>query len=306
MVTRTEKNKKKRKIINKEQQKEKRDKRLKIIFKIFVIITLILTCMYITLRYIGNLGLFIKENSIINEKIPDNFHGIKIIHFTDLHYGTTVDTKRLKEIKNKINNLEPDIIVFTGDLIDRHYSITNKESEEVKTLLNEMTATLGKYAVQGNHDKNNFDNIMKDTDFIVLNNSYDLIYKDNTIPILITGIGSSTLNNTDIDKAFYYFNEEGSNKDIFTISIMHEPDNIDEIKEKYNVDLALAGHSHNGQIRLPFTPALFKVKGAQKYYEATYTINNTKLFISGGIGTSKYPFRLFDHPSINLIRLRNH
>ena len=45
-----------------------------------------------------------------------------------------------------------------------------------------MTATLGKYAVQGNHDKNNFDNIMKDTDFITLDNSYDLIYKDDNIP----------------------------------------------------------------------------------------------------------------------------
>ncbi len=306
MVSRTEKNKKKRKIINKETQKEKREKSLKRIMKIFIIVVIILTCMYVTLRYIGNLGLFVKESSVVSEKLPENFHGIKIIHFTDLHYGTTVDTERLKEIKNKINKLNPDIIIFTGDLVDRHYSITSKEIEEVKILLNEMTAALGKYAVQGNHDKKNFDNIMKDTDFITLDNSYDLIYKDDNNPILITGIGSSTLNNTDIDKAFHYFAEEGSNKDIFTISIMHEPDNIDEIKEKYNVDIALAGHSHNGQVRLPFIPALVKVKGAQKYYEATYTIDNTKLFISGGIGTSKYPFRLFDHPSINLIRLRNH
>ena len=276
MVSRTEKNKKKRKIINKETQKEKREKSLKRIMKIFIIVVIILTCMYVTLRYIGNLGLFVKESSVVSEKLPENFHGIKIIHFTDLHYGTTVDTERLKEIKNKINKLNPDIIIFTGDLVDRHYSITSKEIEEVKILLNEMTAALGKYAVQGNHDKKNFDNIMKDTDFITLDNSYDLIYKDDNNPILITGIGSSTLNNTDIDKAFHHFAEEGSNKDIFTISIMHEPDNIDEIKEKYNVDIALAGHSHNGQVRLPFIPALVKVKGAQKYYEATYTIDNTK------------------------------
>lgn len=306
MLSRTEKNKDKRKKIDKEKNKEKRERRTKIIFKILLVLAIVLISMYITLRYIGNLGLFIKESAVINNKVTDSFHGIKIVQFTDLHYGTTVDTKRLEEIKNKINNLNPDIIVFTGDLVDRHYSITKKEAEEVKTLLTEMKATLGKYAVQGNHDKNNFDNIMKDTDFIVLDNSYDLIYKDDNNPILITGIGSSTLNNTDIDKAFYYFTDEASNKEIFTIAIMHEPDNIDEMLEKYNVDLAFAGHSHNGQIRLPFTPALVKVKGAKKYYEATYTINNTKLFISGGIGTSKYPFRLFNHPSINLIRIRNH
>ena len=237
MLSRTEKNKDKRKKIDKEKNKEKRERRTKIIFKILLVLAIVLISMYITLRYIGNLGLFIKESAVINNKVTDSFHGIKIVQFTDLHYGTTVDTKRLEEIKNKINNLNPDIIVFTGDLVDRHYSITKKESEEVKTLLTEMKATLGKYAVQGNHDKNNFDNIMKDTDFIVLDNSYDLIYKDDNNPILITGIGSSTLNNTDIDKAFYYFTDEASNKEIFTIAIMHEPDNIDEMLEKYNVDL---------------------------------------------------------------------
>lgn len=306
MVSRTEKNESKRKKIIKEEHKEKRDRVLAITFKVIIWIFVIFALLFIILRYVGNYGLVVKENSLVYEKLPESFHGIKVVQFSDLHYGTTVDSKKLKTIVKKINNIKPDIIVFTGDLIDKNYSISTSEQEEVKELLNEMKATLGKYAVEGNHDKNNFDKIMKDTDFIVLENSYDLIYNEDYIPILITGIGSSNLKNVDIDKAFNYFQEENSNQDIFVISLMHEPDNIDTILDQYNVDLALAGHSHNGQVRLPFAPALVKVTGAKKYYEAEYTINNTNLFISGGIGTSNYPFRLFNPPSINLIRLRQY
>jgi len=306
MVSRTEKNKSKRKKIIKEEQKEKRSKFISATFKALIWLFIIFASLFIILRYVGNYGLVVKENSLVYSKLPESFQGIKIIQFTDLHYGTTIKTKEFKKIVNKINEVKPDIIVFTGDLVDKNYSIKKEEQEELKELLNDMSASLGKYAVQGNHDKKNFDNIMKDTDFIVLDNSYDLIYNEGYTPILITGIGSSILKHTDINKAFNYFEEENANQDIFVISLLHEPDNIDTILEQYHVDLAFAGHSHNGQVRLPFTPALVKVQGAKKYYESEYDINNTKLFISGGIGTSNYPFRLFNHPSINLIRLRQY
>lgn len=306
MVSRTEKNKSKRQKIVKEENKEKRNRIISASFKVVLVLAILIGCAFITLRYIGNAGIVVKEKSIVYSNLPSNFHGVKIVQFTDLHYGTTVDTNKLKALVKKINELEPDLIVFTGDLVDRHYAISKEEQQEVKTLLNEMKASLGKYAVEGNHDKNNFNNIMKDTDFIILDNNYDLIYNKDYTPILITGIGSSTLKNMDIDKAFQYFKEEGALQDIFVISLMHEPDNLDAILEQYKVDLALAGHSHNGQVRLPFAPALVKVDGAKKYYEKEYTVGDTKLLISGGIGTSNYPFRLFNHPSINFIRLRQY
>lgn len=306
MVSRTEKNKSKRKKIIKEEQKIKRAKIINVTTKVVLFLLIILAVAFITLRYIGTSGLIINETSLVYSDLPEHFHGTKIVQFTDLHYGTTVKTKELKKLVDKINEIKPDIILFTGDLVDRHYSITQKEQEEMKRELNRMNASLGKYAVQGNHDKKYFNNIMKDTDFIVLDNNYDLIYKDEYSPILITGLGSSLLKNMDIDKAYSYFEEENANENIFVLSILHEPDSIDTILEQYKVDLAFAGHSHNGQVRLPFTPAIVKVLGAKKYYEKEYDIGDTKLFISGGIGTSKYPFRLFNHPSINLIRLRQY
>jgi len=306
MVSRTEKNKIKRQKIIKAEKKENRKKILNVTTKILIWLFIIFSILYFILRYVGNYGLIVKEDVVISNNLPENFHGTKIIHFTDLHYGTSIKTKELKTIVKKINDIKPDLIIFTGDLVDKHYSITKKESTELTEQLNKLNAKLGKYAVQGNHDKKNFNSIMKDTDFIVLDNTYDLIYKDNNVPILISGVGSSLLKNMDIDKAYSYFNEDNSNQSIYTIGILHEPDSIDNIIENYKVDLALAGHSHNGQIRFPFSPALVKVLGAKKYYEAKYEINDTKLFISGGVGTSKYPFRLFNHPSINLIRLRQY
>jgi len=304
MVTRTKKKKEKRKEITKKESQEKRNKILSNTFKVLLCIIIIIGISYIILRYVGNYGLVVKEESLVYENLPENFHGLKIVHFSDLHYGTTVDTKKLESIVNKINSINPDIIIFTGDLIDQFYSIKKEEIENITLLLNKLEAKLGKYAVEGNHDKKYFNTIIENTDFIYLENSYDLIYNEGYTPILITGIGSSILNNVDIDKAFNYFKDENNNKDIFTIAIMHEPDNIDLMLENYNIDLAFAGHSHNGQVRLPFTEALVKLNGSKKYYEEKYIINNTTLFISGGIGTSMYPFRLFNHPSINFIRLR--
>jgi predicted MPP superfamily phosphohydrolase len=88
----------------------------------------------------------------------------------------------------------------------------------------------------------------------------------------------------------------------YSILIMHEPDYINEI-EYENFDLILAGHSHNGQVRLPFIGAIVLPPHAEEYYDEYYKINNTDLYISSGIGTSNLKFRLFNRPSFNLYRI---
>ena len=83
---------------------------------------------------------------------------------------------------------------------------------------------------------------------------------------------------------------------------MHEPDKILDF-DYNNYDLILAGHSHNGQITIPFIGSLYKPNGSKKYYKDYYELEGTKLYISGGIGTSTLKLRLFNKPSINLYRL---
>ena len=77
-----------------------------------------------------------------------------------------------------------------------------------------------------------------------------------------------------------------------------------KIKDK-NIDLFLAGHSLNGQVRLPFIGSIYTPTGAKKYYDSKYKIDNTEIYISNGLGTSKIPYRLNNRPSINLYRFYN-
>lgn len=303
MRTREEKNKNKREQIDNIEKKEIRAKVFKRVIKIFLLVSLIFTISYFYTKYISTNGIIVKENALYNEKLPENFSGIKVIQFSDLHYGSTVTIDEVKSIVKIINLRKPDIIVFTGDLIDKNYKLKINEQEEIIKQLQKLNASVGKYAVSGEEDEENFSTILNQSDFNILDNSYDLIYKKTTTPILITGI-SSLSKQRNINQAFSYFNDSNNNKNIYTITLLHEPDSIDEILNTYPTDLALAGHSHNGQIKIPYVASLIRKDGAIKYPNSHYKINNTNLYVSSGIGTSDIHFRLGSRPSINFLRLR--
>ena len=303
MMSRVEKSKNLEKKIKKEEHQEKRNKVTKSFIKILLITFLIFIITILYMYFIGTKGLTVREYKIESNKLPQSFHGFKVVQFSDLHYLTTINEKELKNIVNKINILKPNIVVFTGDLIDYKKTPTDKDLNTLVKYLNKIDATTGLYAIKGNHDyiNDNFEKIFNKTNFKIINNSYELIYYKGNTPIMLTGIGSVIENDYDIDKAFSYDKEDN----LYTISLLHEPDIIDNIINKYNVDLALAGHSHNGQIRIPGIGAILTVESGKKYPNKNYKINNTELYVSGGLGTSIYEFRLFNHPSINLFRLTN-
>lgn len=280
----------------KETKKTKSKKIIKILF--FIIFILIIILLYS--RFIGTKGLKVKEYKIVNENFTDNFYGLKIVHITDLHYGNTTNNSDLKKIVDKVNLIKPDIIVFTGDLLDKE--LNNEELGDFKSTLNNMKSNIKKYAVNGNHDEN-FSEILKETGFTDLNNNYDSLYNSNNSVILFSGINT----NDDINDAIKNINnflsdEQNTNNIIYKIMLMHEPDKILDF-DYNNYDLILAGHSHNGQITIPFIGSLYKPNGSKKYYKDYYELEGTKLYISGGIGTSTLKLRLFNKPSINLYRL---
>lgn len=301
MMSRSDKNEKLEQKLKTEEKKEKRNKRIRKIIKFIFILIIIFLCFISYMHFVGTKGLKVREYKIESKNLPESFHGFKIVQFSDLHYLTTIKEKEIKNLINKINELKPDIVVFTGDLIDQTKTPTEDELNKLVTYLNEINVTTGMYAIKGNHDYTNdyFEKVFNQTKFKILNNSYELIYYKGTTPILLTGTGSILKNDCDIDKTYNY--EEMDN--LYTVSLIHEPDVIDSIINKYHVDLALAGHSHNGQIRLPGIYAIMKVEEGKKYSNEKYIINGTKLYVSGGLGTSMYEFRFFTRPSINLYRL---
>ena len=264
-------------------------------------ITLIIISIIIYARYIGTLGLITKEYTIKDTNLPSDFDGLKIVHFSDLHYNRAINITKLNKVVKEINNINPDIVVFTGDLIDKDSNLTDNDYIELSNILNNINAKYGKYAILGNHDIDK-DNVVKtytNSNFTFLDNDHDIIYSKNNERIFIGGISPITNNASDINKTL---NIENTASD-YKIILIHEPDLTDDIVKNYQVNLILAGHSHNGQIRLPIIGAIYTPPYAKKYYDEYYKIDNTNLYISSGIGVSTINYRLFNHPSINFYRI---
>lgn len=273
--------------------------------KIFLILILLIITIFLYAMYIGTNGLNTKEYTIYEDKLPPSYNGLKIVHFSDLHYGNLINKKRLEKIVKEINLIKPDIVVFTGDLLD---NTTYKEKEKNNLIenLKNIKTKYGKYAILGNHDYEKDTNMIKEiltnSDFFVLINSYDIITNENNDKIFLGGLDDCLLSNPDTDKTLSYLKDNN----LYSIILVHEPDyTTDILNYKDDINLILAGHSHNGQVRLPIIGAIYTPNGAKKYYDNHYKINNTNLYISSGIGNSKLDIRLFNHPSINFYRINS-
>ena len=303
-MTREELNKGIQEELFQEEQKDKRKRWIKKIIKLLICLIIFLSSFYTYTTYISTVKIGVREYRIINEKIPESYNGLKIIQFSDLHFGSTMFNENMKKIVNICNKRKPDLVLFTGDLIDNNYKLEKEEQEKLIIELKKINSTLGKYAILGDEDTEKTSTIFNQSEFTILRNEYDLIYKDNTNPILLIGILAQN-KNPNIENAYSYFTKQDHNSNIFTITMLHEPDTVEDILNNYQTDLFLAGHSHNGNIRVPFTKySLFKVNGAKKYDQDHYKLNNSDLYISSGLGTKK-GIRLFCRPSINFFRLSN-
>lgn len=266
----------------------------------FGITFLILFIAYIS--FIGTAIIETKEYKVETTNLPDSFHGLKIVQLSDIHYGTTINKKQLDKIVKRINKINPDIIIFTGDLIDKNITTTDEIKEELISSLSTLECSLYKYAIYGNEDYNNksYKEIITSSNFILLDNESKLLYYKENTPIEITGFNTRETNPDytiltnpvdEIDTTSFY-----------KIVLAHEPDSIDNFIN-YKPNLVLSGHSLGGLIKLPFIKPLFLEDGATKYYEDYYKLEETDFYISNGLGTSGINARLNNHPSITLYRL---
>lgn len=278
---------------------------MKKVVRFLLILFLIIAITVLYARYGGTSGLKTKEYKIVSSSIGMDFDGLKVVHFSDLHYLRVTNSDKVKEIVAEINLISPDIVFFTGDLIDKDFSLTDKDKDDLIRELSSIKSKYGKYAVLGNHDYIKdielFKEIYSNSNFILLQNSYDVIYGNNNDKLFIGGVDNYSYNEADINMVMEYFKD---NDDIsYKIILVHEPDYIDNILSSYSVNLVLAGHSHNGQINIPYIKNIFLPYGSRKYYDNYYRVNNTDLYVSSGIGESSVNFRLFNKPSINFYRI---
>jgi len=245
----------------------------------------------------------INYHKIFNKSIPRSFNDFKIIQFSDTHLGFQYDLNQLQALVEKINQLQPDVIFFTGDLMDEpnNYSVAH----QIVPLLQELHAPFGKFAVYGNHDHGGYGtdiykSIMEQANFaVLLNSSRELKLLDGG-SIHIIGIDDPMLGRPIIKKSIH-----GIPTDSYKILLSHAPDLADEAA-LFNIHLQLSGHSHGGQIKIPFVGAIVKPPYAEKYYEGFYKIGDNPpltLYVNRGIGTTRLPFRFLSRPELTVFTL---
>lgn len=247
----------------------------------------------------------INTKEIFHPLIPKSFHGLKIVQFSDTHLGFQYNISQFKKLANKINSLEPDLIFFTGDLMDE----PNKfyEINQLVPLLQNLNAAMGKYCIYGNHDHGGYGteiyrNIMETADFtVLLNESRPIKLKDGII--YLAGVDDAMLGRPDLASALKQIPQNR-----FTILLSHAPDLADTAVE-YPVHWQLSGHSHGGQIKIPFYGALITPPFAQKYTEGLYQLkedNPFSLYVNRGIGTTRLPFRFLAKPEVTVFILKSY
>ena len=244
----------------------------------------------------------IKEYKVDSTILPESFHGMKIIHFSDIHYGTSINKNQLDNIVSKINKQKPDIIIFTGDLIDKNITPTKEIKKEIIESLSNLECTLYKYAIYGNEDllNDSYKEIITKSNFTLLENSSTLLYYKDSTPIEITGYNPIETSPNYTILTNLVDNQDTTN--YYKIVLTHEPDSVNKFIN-YKPNLILSGHTLGGLINIPFLKPLFLPKNTTNYYKEYYRLKDADFYISNGLGTSGINGRLNNFPSINLYRL---
>ncbi len=221
-----------------------------------------------------------------------NLHSgrLRIVQFSDTHCETKLRNEvRLVEI---VNEAKADIVVFNGDSLN-----TMRALGTFKDVLGRMHARIGKYAVRGNFDSYFWPraDLFGGTGFVEMN-SHNVFLDEAGGKIVLTGASCLA---PDAYKALLSEVPEGA----FSIFLYHYPDLIEDVAG--HTDLYLAGHTHGGQIALPFSGAIVTLSRHGKKYEAgRYDIGGTTLYINRGIGMEKGPaprMRFLARPEVTII-----
>jgi predicted MPP superfamily phosphohydrolase len=216
---------------------------------------------------------------------------IKIAHLTDLH------TRELGRPERRLLALlaeeKPDLIVITGD-------ITHNDAAAAQTrpLIERLHAPLGVWMVRGNWETWNF--LVDVGEFF---RQFGIHYLENqNAPIReglwMVGLDDPRSGHPDPDAAL-----AGVPAGVYSITLVHGPVMFDQLAGRTN--LVLAGHTHGGQVRLPFLPPLWLPQGSGSYSAGWYELRGTRMYVSRGIGMSVLPVRFLCRPELTIITLGN-
>jgi uncharacterized protein len=246
----------------------------------------------------------IVRKEIVLKRWPSRLDGFTIALLSDFHYDAYFSVHPARAAIEMVNGLHPDLIALTGDFISvpwvgaaasqAHYA------EPCAALLKNLHAPYGLWAVLGNHDVGSdaerITAALKNVGIPVLGNKSVAIEKDSA-RFWLSGVDDALDGAPSLDASL-----RGVPSDEATVLLAHEPDYAD-YASRYPIDLQLSGHSHGGQVKLPFLRPLYLPELAKKYIAGLYQIAGLTLYANRGIGTVGIPVRFNCPPEITLLTL---
>lgn len=247
----------------------------------------------------------IVRKEIALRRWPARLEGFTVALLSDFHYDPYFSVHPLRSAIAMVHGLHPELIVLTGDFVSVPWfgdpAAGASAAEPCAQLLRQMQAPHGLWAVMGNHDAftdpDRVTSSLRAAGIRVLSNQSAPIERDGARFWLggvddvlgLTADLNATLHNVPADEA--------------SILLAHEPDYADHVA-RYPVDLQLSGHSHGGQVRVPFLRPLYLPDLARKYIWGLYKIGGLTLYTNPGLGTVGVPVRMNCPPEITLLTLR--
>jgi len=257
--------------------------------------------------YWQNNDISITNIDFTNSKVPHNFNDYKILQVSDLHnkeFGK--NQNKLVELTKEIN---PNIIVVTGDLIDSRRT----NIDIAVNYMSQAAKIAPTYYIPGNHESrideyDKLEKMLSKEGVKILSNDSENIKINNQELTLLGMEDISFINSENRKKEFSSIlsNLKNKSNDHLTILLSHRPDLID-IYAKQNIDLVFTGHAHGGQIRLPFIGGLLSPGQGflPKYTSGVYEKDNTKMIVNRGLGNSLFPLRIFNRPELIVTTLNS-
>lgn len=265
----------------------------------------------------GKYKYHVEEISIYSDKIDGGLDGLRIVQISDIHSGTWDSITQVQKGIELIRAQRADLILFTGDLVNRH----KDEIDPYIDAFASLRAPYGKFAVLGNHDyvgtprevtlrqsywddfKSKFDKM----GFTLLLNEHVVIDTETGSLALIGvenwGDGRFFPKRGDIDKAM-----DGIDTDLFTLLMSHDPSHwqYKVLKHDKPIDLTLSGHTHGMQFGIKIGPIQWSpVRFRYPYWMGLYIESGRQLYVNRGFGLLAFPGRVGLYPEITVLTLKS-
>ncbi len=265
----------------------------------------------------GRFSFRVIRKNFVSSRLPSSFDGMRIVQISDAHLGSFGSSfEPVKKAVNMINDLSPDYVFFTGDLVNNHSS----EAEPWIEIFSQIKANYGKFSVFGNHDYadygsyspeqkqtsiNRLKEIHREMGFRLLEDEHVKLTKDGAQLTLIGvhnwGKGFHQVGN--LEKAL-----QGTDPVDFQILLSHDPTHFEEqVKYKTSIDLTLSGHTHGMQMGIEVPAIGIKwspVKFRYPRWAGLYDENGQSIYINRGFGVLAFPGRVGMAPEITLLTLK--